>query len=496
MINFKLFDLVVFAIGAFFAINSFAMRGGVSVIRDAQPNIYSEIRTGDIPGSVKYMPNTDNIRVYNRYDSLKSKTLKQLTADDSDVIMDKMKHSSGNLIDGDGSNYPNNKLNSLRLDDKTPPCAACYPSQVITGLGNVITEGTKIGGVKAESYLEGIYNNINSGTRSGSMLTTEETRLLACEHAVESLRGGAGGLGNTIIDYDKLCISENIAQCRAAYSSYVDNCLYQPEGLINDAIIGRVGILFVTDSYGKYTPWCTGTLISKDTIVTSRHCYTVSNEIIEYFKGDGNSFLKFAPNPKILSFQSESGYNLVDIVGEVTNDGLANIELKNKEPSLSDDIIVLKLSKPLSLEEPILHIKWTQLTELKNTVRVALVGYQEMASRREKMQANEFDEIKIPDKASISGYFNYIMADLGPMCIISAQDSGGFNHFCQSLQGTSGAPIFTMDLMGLTGSTINLIGVQSRGVPYSMPGKELMSGAPNSAANESDILIKVLNESN
>lgn len=366
-------------------------------------------------------------------------------------------------------------------------CMTCVPGAPIPGLIDAEKNIQFPLPRKMEKLLKEIKDDIPS---------TSTDRLKKCSDTVYSLRefhkqNGLDKSINMIQGFEKSCLAKDVSElqfseCRLAYSDYVKSCLQNTSGALDQRIVNRIGILMVAQGMYKGTPACTATVISEKYLISARHCYVAKEG--ENEKTPDGDYLTFIPNPKLIKSMSDSGMSFNgQIAGELTSEGVKEIELSNNTPSTSQDVIILVLKEPIQLEKPELKIKLAQ--EVKSWQQLTLLGYQEMVTRNDDLNSQGFH---LPDGKSPNYYIQNIMMDSSMSCFVGALQAGGFKHNCQTFYGTSGAPFFIGDLsdMGNDG-IIYIAGVQSAG--NSSSTKELeRQGAPNTAATITSDTISIL----
>ncbi|WP_429170491.1 trypsin-like serine peptidase [Ensifer sp. LBL] len=329
-----------------------------------------------------------------------------------------------------------------------------------------------------------------------------------CGAAVQLLRAPVSPTrGNMIDDFDGACLKagepetyaqfdaddkREISECLAAHLLYEQNCLQYLDTITDTRIVGRVGMLFNVLDPGEPKPTCTATLISETLIVTARHCYY--GEALGNLgpDADATGALAFAPSPVLLAAVKAHLPPYIEVAAEVTPVGERPVAVVTSYPQPPDDVIALRLKTPVPLESPRLKVSWAEV-ELGS--ELTLIGFQELAFRRALL------EQRIKNAALTAGsslledgaFSAFLRADHGAMCVVGDLTPGQFGHYCQSFQGTSGAPIFLGNLAGSPdpNSTIRLVGFQSRGNANDMPDKEII-GPPNTAARMSAELASLL----
>ncbi|TAX37061.1 trypsin-like serine peptidase [Rhizobium leguminosarum] len=361
-------------------------------------------------------------------------------------------------------------------------CFDCQPADPEIGMGSVMA----IAGVSLSNRLNEAVSAKLSGQPSETL-----TGINRCGSAVQLLRSPTD-FGNMIDDFREGCLKpsegtykslseaaqQEISQCLATHTLYEDSCLQDTDTIENKLIVARVGMLFNDSVNGIAEPACTATLISETLIVTARHCYLRAALKLpaSYTSPNGNAALVYAVNP-LLGIEAPSR---VAVLGEVTGDGLTDVALLDSYPDTPEDMIVLKLAKPVPLENPKLEIRWGVAA---TGAELTLVGFQELSFRNAllKERVSETALTETTDLLFDRSFIKFIKVDHGPMCIVGYREDGQFGHYCQSFGGTSGAPIFLNDLSAAQATnTVTIVGFQSRGNASDAADKETL--APTNTA--------------
>jgi len=373
-------------------------------------------------------------------------------------------------------------------------CPNCQPADPEIGLGTVV----QINGIALPNRL----NEAISAKQTGSTDSSQLNRIKQCGSAVQMLRAPiSSSFGNMIDDFRIGCLKFNegpyetlnardqleISQCLAAHTLYEDSCLQDPATIRNSSLMPRIGMLFNVTGDAGAEPACTATLVTDTLIVTARHCYV--REALKlpaaYGPVTGNGVLVYAVNPSL----SPSAPVKVPILGEVTKNGLKDIDLLDDYPDPADDVIVLRLAVPLPIDNSKLEIRWS-VAALGS--QLTLIGFQELTFRetllRDRVMNAALEAGNLLSKRSFADYFR---VDHGPMCIVGDVTAGQFGHYCQSFGGTSGAPIFFGDLSDEGNNVVTIVGFQSRGDPSDVPDKEV-SGPTNTATQISKEVADLL----
>lgn len=369
-------------------------------------------------------------------------------------------------------------------------CPACQPSDPEIGL-------TTLSGLPDIVLSDRLQGAMRDDNPSSNLVKLE---IEQCGGAVQLLRAPISEeFGNMVDDFNSGCLKRptyqlfsdlggraktEMSRCLAAHVLYEENCLQQLGEVADKRVVGRIGLLFNVVAKGGEEPACTATLISETLIVTARHCYLLSAlalpDGIEL--ENGNGALVFAPNPFLFTENgADTSPRFITIAGEVTASGDRPIELVPSFPPPSEDVIALRLKEPVQLESPRLSITWG---EAALGDELTIIGFQELSFRRTLLEQRIKDlglttGKELLDQAAFSAF---VRVDHGPMCVVGDVTSGQFGHYCQSFNGTSGAPIFAGNLATLDPEKpIRLVGFQSRGNASDVPDKEV-AGPPNTAA--------------
>ncbi|RVL89091.1 trypsin-like serine peptidase, partial [Sinorhizobium meliloti] len=375
-------------------------------------------------------------------------------------------------------------------------CPSCVPSDPSIGLATF----SGLPDVTLPNRLQ----RASSGAGDG----VEKSQIEQCGAAVQALRAPVSPMsGNMIDDFYSACLKElevetypqlddiakqEVSACLAAHILYEQSCLQHLDTIVDKRVVGRIGMLFNIVDKDNPRPACTATLLTETLIVTARHCYTA--EALGLPGGtDGTAALAFTPNPILLAatnVQSMPAY--IEVAGEVTLAGEHQVDVVPETPQPSEDVIALRLKTPVALESPRLEIIWANLELGKE---LTLIGFQELALRRTLLEARIKNVGLTSGKSLIEeGAFSaFLRVDHGPMCIVGDLTPGQFGHYCQSFNGTSGAPIFlgNLALPQNSGFSVALVGFQSRGNASDMPDKEVI-GPPNTAAQVTSDLATLL----
>lgn len=371
--------------------------------------------------------------------------------------------------------------------DRCPECVVLNP---IEGLQQAAADlGTEL-----PTNLSTLRGKIQGGDTS-----TVISKIRTCSRTVTSMRSvhaintdPFSTRYNMLQGFKELCLPEGKASsnfldmCRNNYQAYVDNCLSNISNVYDHRIADRVGILFKTSGKDKGLPSCTATVISNKFILTARHCYVLKED--DKVDLNGNDYLTFTPSDNLLKLMPNGNSYNGKIEGELTIDGIKDIELLTRKPNLDDDVIVLALAFPLTLERPTLSLKFR--TSIAKGEQITILGYQEMATRKDDLYSTAF---YLPDGKNQRYYLQNIMMDDSLTCFAALTTLGGFTHNCQSLNGTSGAPLFVGDLEKqlYTDNNVFIVGIQSGG--NESPSQELeKQGVPNVAAMIYDTTIQAL----
>lgn len=317
-----------------------------------------------------------------------------------------------------------------------------------------------------------------------------------CSVAVNALRiprkaiGDTYSFGNFLNSFQNLCISNSqqddksmAATCGETYNDYVSNCLSASNKVFDHRILDRIGLFIFSSGDARSTPACTGTVIDKNLVITTRHCFMTNNYNEDSKSQSGNKYLKFIPNIHLLSGENAGNYD-GELLGELTLDGIKNIEIIHEQPSLEDDVIVVVLKKPVILENPELKVKITE--QVIAPTYLTIIGYQDLATRNDVLHGI------INKEENPYYYFKNIMMDNSLLCFKGADEVGGFQHYCQTMSGMSGAPLFIGNLEDTSSmGFITIAGVLSGGNDTSDVDVE-EQGAPNKAAMVNEQLLDAL----
>ncbi|KAJ9430484.1 MULTISPECIES: trypsin-like serine protease [Enterobacterales] len=317
-----------------------------------------------------------------------------------------------------------------------------------------------------------------------------------CSTAVDALRiprkftGDTYSSGNFLNSFQSLCISNSkqndksmAAKCIETYNDYVSSCLSASIKVVDHRIVDRIGLFLFANGDSKSTPACTGTIIDKNLVITARHCFMAHNYNEDGKLQSGNKYLKFVPNIHLLSGEDADKYD-GELSGELTPDGIKTIELIHEQPSLGDDVIVVVLKNPVILENPELKVKIAEHIDAQTYLTI--IGYQDLATRNDLLHGI------INKEEKPYYYFKNIMMDNSLLCFKGADEVGGFQHYCQTMSGMSGAPLFIGNLEDVSSvGFITIAGVLSGGNDTSDVDVE-EQGAPNKAAMVNEQLLDAL----
>lgn len=352
-------------------------------------------------------------------------------------------------------------------------CLDCMPGAPVDAIISTQKKIESTPPKEMEELIEQINNN-----RQSIVLD----KLKACNKTVLDMRkpikaDGVDRQFDMIQGFDKLCIGKGVSNltlssCRSNYDSYIDDCLSGVKNVADQRIVNRVGLLVVSKGNFKGMPACTATIISNRYLLTARHCYVGKDGDKE---GIGNDYLTFSPNQNIEDLNKNLDGK---IIGELTEDGIKDINMLDVQPTISQDVIILVLKDSIQLEKPEIKIKFAQ--EVKNWQQLTLLGYQEMLTRKDDLYSQGYH---LPDGKTVRYFLQNFLMDDSKSCFVGAYKPGGFQHSCQSLYGTSGAPLFIGDLKdsNVASDTVYIAGIQSRGNESTAIDLE-KQGAANSAS--------------
>lgn len=407
-----------------------------------------------------------------------------------DLLSDRWNDREVTLLNREREDFDNNAAKRDLLAQQT--CPDCVIVEPVAGLNNakiIFPDGLP-------ERLENILSNINNKKPEAAI-----SKIINCSETVKSMRmsysvdAGVYSTKNDMVrGFRKVCFSDNASIkklmpiCRENYNSYVSNCISSIPESSDKRVFDRVGILFASRGKYKGSPVCTATVISSKLLITARHCYLMKEDE-QQDDLNANDYLVFVPSANLLNLSQQYGGAYIGrIEGELTIDGMKDIQPLNVRPNLIDDVIVLSLANPLTLETPLLSLRFSK--EVSPGEQITILGYQEMATRKDDLYSTSF---YLPEEKNAQYYLQNIMMDNSVTCYTGVILSGGFSHYCQSLYGASGSPIFIGDIGDHknTDNGIIIAGIQSGG--NESPAKELeKQGAPNSAALVSDWIIEML----
>lgn len=383
----------------------------------------------------------------------------------------------------DDTPVPEQGLRSIYFNKN---CWDCMPAAPIDG---IISSQNKIVNSYPPKEIKALINQIEHNQSSAVLDKLKECNKTVINMRTPIQQNGSGHSLNMIQGFDNICLGKDVSSltlssCRKIYDSYIDKCLSTVSDVKDQRIVNRVGLLLVAKGKFKGMPACTATIISNQYLLTARHCYVGKDGDEE---GGGNDYLTFALNPGLENLnKSFNG----QIMGELTVDGVKDINILKVLPTISQDIIILVLKEEIKLGKSDVIIKFAQ--DIKNWQQLTLLGYQEMLTRKDDLYSQGFH---LPEGKTTRYFLQNFLMDNSKSCFVGAYKPGGFQHSCQSLYGTSGAPLFIGDLKerDITDNTIYIAGIQSRGNESAAINLE-QQGAPNSAASINALTVMALSK--
>ncbi len=383
---------------------------------------------------------------------------------------------------------PINTGSMRKLPSKAGGCVNCQPVPPENVIGYISTPYDPSSGI---GYADRDHPVPNFLTNRSDV---ERKRNQECSSAVISLRTPNSDGVNLIDQFDQRCLlsdSEDfpflpripiVETCQQEYATFASSCV-SPALRVNKALLGRIGILISTISGQDPKILCTATLLDGRTVITARHCL----ERVNFPAGsDDNIPIAFLPNPT-LDPHSGRPPPPVGIEGEVdSRKNVHRLKLIDSMPALADDILVLRLSREIGLENPgIAIVAATAPTGEK----LSLIGYHDFLTRKHILNSRIEGKTLAEADAVISdgSWAGFMMVDDSSTCFSVSADNTEIDHFCQSFGGTSGAPLFTKSVEDDNRTVFYLAGVQSRG----SLAEDESTGQTNQAAAVATILSQL-----
>lgn len=303
-------------------------------------------------------------------------------------------------------------------------------------------------------------------------------RIDGCSAAVKMLRKPSYQTGKNVLDhFDEICLSESntriltdaqriqAIECLDLYATYDKACFYDRYDKA-EAALAPLGVLFKAGDQLATTIRCTAYRISRDILLTARHCldhdvmldsYTMRNNVL-FFQPFQHQISQREMISIAWSQGRPAGCSIIRIIDPTNFDLKVEVPTADKiEPE--DDMVLLQVTLcPKQMSD-----EYNSAEQLKLRVDatpkpfepLVLAGFNDMVFRIALLRAR-LEDRKLPGDLELlvdGSWRQFVRQDESAVCRIGSIESPlrqrdpslrQLGHYCQTQPGMSGAPLIAM----------------------------------------------------